>query len=128
MPGKTKDELLLDHNKDGIDRRGFLKCMARCRGLELSASCRAVYLSVTALVRYPRWEAKQWERVSVNAPGSGLHHYCADLACVLDPLACAASSRRILAKVPPALEAIALLLMGLPGHLDGFLSGVNGPG
>ena len=28
MPGKTKDELLLDHNKDGIDRRGLLKCMA----------------------------------------------------------------------------------------------------
>jgi hypothetical protein len=26
------------------------------------------------------------------------------------------------------LEAIALLLMGLTGHLDGFLSGVNGPG
>ena len=26
------------------------------------------------------------------------------------------------------LEAIAVLLMGLPGHLDGFLSGVNGPG
>jgi 3',5'-cyclic-AMP phosphodiesterase len=28
MAGKTKDELLHDHNKDGIDRRGFLKCMA----------------------------------------------------------------------------------------------------
>ena len=26
------------------------------------------------------------------------------------------------------LEAIAVLLMGLPGHLYGFLSGVNGPG
>ena len=28
MAGKTKDELLHDHSKDGIDRRGFLKCMA----------------------------------------------------------------------------------------------------
>src|SRR6059058_3007274 len=25
---KKKDELLHDHNHDGIDRRGFLKCMA----------------------------------------------------------------------------------------------------
>jgi len=25
---KTKDEILHDHNKDGIDRRGFLQCMA----------------------------------------------------------------------------------------------------
>lgn len=28
MAGQTKDELLYDHNNDGIDRRGFLKCMA----------------------------------------------------------------------------------------------------
>lgn len=28
MPDKPKDEILYDHNKDGIDRRGFLKCMA----------------------------------------------------------------------------------------------------
>src|SRR5260370_24123951 len=28
MAGKKKDELLHDHNNDGIDRRGFLKCMA----------------------------------------------------------------------------------------------------
>jgi 3',5'-cyclic AMP phosphodiesterase CpdA len=28
MPGKPKDEILHDHNQDGIDRRGFLKCMA----------------------------------------------------------------------------------------------------
>lgn len=28
MVAKTKDELLIDHNHDGIDRRGFLKCMA----------------------------------------------------------------------------------------------------
>jgi Icc protein len=28
MSGKKKDELLHDHNHDGIDRRGFLKCMA----------------------------------------------------------------------------------------------------
>ena len=28
MAEKTKDELLHDHNNDGIDRRGFLKCMA----------------------------------------------------------------------------------------------------
>ncbi len=24
-----KDEIIHDHNHDGIDRRGFLKCMAR---------------------------------------------------------------------------------------------------
>ena len=28
MPEKKKDELLHDHNHDGVDRRGFLKCMA----------------------------------------------------------------------------------------------------
>ena len=28
MTSKTRDELLHDHNHDGIDRRGFLKCMA----------------------------------------------------------------------------------------------------
>jgi 3',5'-cyclic-AMP phosphodiesterase len=28
MPDKAKDEILHDHNHDGIDRRGFLKCMA----------------------------------------------------------------------------------------------------
>jgi 3',5'-cyclic-AMP phosphodiesterase len=28
MADKTKDELLQDHNNDGINRRGFLKCMA----------------------------------------------------------------------------------------------------
>src|SRR6266852_581063 len=27
MAGKMKDEILHDHNHDGIDRRGFLKCM-----------------------------------------------------------------------------------------------------
>ena len=28
MTDKTKDEILHDHNQDGVDRRGFLKCMA----------------------------------------------------------------------------------------------------
>ena len=28
MAGTVKDEILHDHNDDGIDRRGFLKCMA----------------------------------------------------------------------------------------------------
>src|SRR5690349_22699987 len=28
MAGKPVDEILHDHNHDGIDRRGFLKCMA----------------------------------------------------------------------------------------------------
>ena len=28
MAGKMRDEILHDHNPDGIDRRGFLKCMA----------------------------------------------------------------------------------------------------
>jgi 3',5'-cyclic-AMP phosphodiesterase len=28
MPQKNKDEILWNHNQDGIDRRGFLKCMA----------------------------------------------------------------------------------------------------
>src|SRR5258708_5652868 len=28
MAGKGEDEILYDHNHDGIDRRGFLKCMA----------------------------------------------------------------------------------------------------
>src|SRR5258705_11112998 len=28
MTDKKTDEILYDHNQDGIDRRGFLKCMA----------------------------------------------------------------------------------------------------
>jgi Icc protein len=28
MARNTKDEILHDHNHDGVDRRGFLKCMA----------------------------------------------------------------------------------------------------
>jgi 3',5'-cyclic-AMP phosphodiesterase len=28
MTAASKDEILFDHNRDGIDRRGFLKCMA----------------------------------------------------------------------------------------------------
>ena len=28
MSDKPKDEIVHDHNHDGIDRRGFLKCMA----------------------------------------------------------------------------------------------------
>src|SRR3979411_3202966 len=28
MAAKKKDEILHDHNHDGVDRRGFLKCMA----------------------------------------------------------------------------------------------------
>ena len=28
MVKKVRDELVYDHNHDGIDRRGFLKCMA----------------------------------------------------------------------------------------------------
>ena len=28
MPRKKNDEIIFDHNNDGIDRRGFLKCMA----------------------------------------------------------------------------------------------------
>src|SRR5260370_42235672 len=28
MTKKVKDEILHDHNADGVDRRGFLKCMA----------------------------------------------------------------------------------------------------
>jgi 3',5'-cyclic-AMP phosphodiesterase len=28
MSEKKKDELLHDHNNDGVNRRGFLKCMA----------------------------------------------------------------------------------------------------
>jgi 3',5'-cyclic AMP phosphodiesterase CpdA len=28
MAEKTKDEILYDHNNDGVDRRGFLKCMS----------------------------------------------------------------------------------------------------
>src|SRR5579863_5357698 len=28
MSEKNKDELLIDHNHDGVNRRGFLKCMA----------------------------------------------------------------------------------------------------
>ena len=28
MGEKPKDEILHDHNNDGVDRRGFLKCMA----------------------------------------------------------------------------------------------------
>ena len=28
LSGNTQNELVYDHNHDGVDRRGFLKCMA----------------------------------------------------------------------------------------------------
>src|ERR1700676_1592135 len=31
MTKRMKDELVHDHNNDGVDRRGFLKCMAWAR-------------------------------------------------------------------------------------------------
>jgi hypothetical protein len=40
----------------------------------------------------------------------------------------AANSGTTFAAVQPVIETIAVLVVGLTGHLGGFLSGVNGPG
>jgi len=39
----------------------------------------------------------------------------------------AANSGTTFAAVQPVIETIAVLVVGLTGHLGGFLSGVNGP-
>ena len=55
-----------------------------------------------------------------------MHIERVDLVGVLDPLARAPASGKIFAKYRLPIEALALLIVGLTGHLGGFLSGVNG--
>jgi len=44
------------------------------------------------------------------------------------PLSCATPSEESLQKYRLPIEAVAVFVVGLTGHLGGFLSGVNGPG
>ena len=73
-------------------------------------------------------EGQTAEGHSAAAPGPGLRLERADLARVLDPLAGAAPSGGVFANYRLPFEAFAVLLVGLTGHLGGFLTGVNGPG
>ena len=58
MPGKTKDELLHDHNHDGVDRRGFLKCMAWA-GTGAFWVLRGGVLNSYSLSRMPEMSSKE---------------------------------------------------------------------
>jgi 3',5'-cyclic-AMP phosphodiesterase len=56
IAGKKKDEIIYDHNHDGIDRRGFLKCMAWA-GTGAFCVMRGGVLTSYALSRMPEMEA-----------------------------------------------------------------------
>ncbi len=58
MAGKAKDEILYDHNHDGIDRRGFLKCMAWAGTGALCVMSGGVLKSYS-LSRLPELSAKE---------------------------------------------------------------------
>src|SRR5437773_11726485 len=58
MAGKAKDEILYDHNHDGIDRRGFLKCMAWA-GTGALCVMSGGGLKSYSLSRLPRMSAKE---------------------------------------------------------------------
>ncbi len=58
MAGKLKDEILYDHNHDGIDRRGFLKCMAWAGTGALCVMSGGVLKSYS-LSRLPELSAKE---------------------------------------------------------------------
>ena len=55
------------------------------------------------------------QRDSVDAPRSGLRIECIDLVCVVDPLARAAPSREVLAKLPPADRSACRVARGVDG-------------
>jgi Icc protein len=58
MSGKKNDEIIHDHNNDGIDRRGFLKCMAWV-GTGTFCVIQGGVLRSYALSRLPRMTAKE---------------------------------------------------------------------
>src|SRR5712664_2428398 len=58
MTGKVKDEIWHDHNQDGIDRRGFLKCMAWAGTGALCVMSGGVLKSYS-LSRLPELSAKE---------------------------------------------------------------------
>src|SRR5437016_12730014 len=57
MSAKKKDEIIYDHNNDGIDRRGFLKCMAWA-GTGAFCVIQGGVLKSYALSRMPETNAK----------------------------------------------------------------------
>src|SRR5947207_13714099 len=58
MAGKGKDEIQYDHNHDGIDRRGFLKCMAWA-GTGALCVMRGGVLKSDRLSRLPEMSSKE---------------------------------------------------------------------
>jgi plastocyanin len=50
MGEKTKDEILHDHSKDGVDRRGFLKCMALRRVVSVAGLAAVVMVAMALLL------------------------------------------------------------------------------
>jgi Icc protein len=57
MSEKKRDEILHDHNNDGVDRRGFLKCMAWA-GTGALCVMQGGVLKSFSLSRLPEWGAK----------------------------------------------------------------------
>jgi Icc protein len=57
MSEKKRDEILHDHNNDGVDRRGFLKCMAWA-GTGALCVVQGGVLKSFSLSRLPEWGSK----------------------------------------------------------------------
>src|ERR1700685_2936001 len=57
MSEKKRDEILHDHNNDGVDRRGFLKCMAWA-GTGALCVVQGGVLKSFSLSRIPEWGGK----------------------------------------------------------------------
>src|SRR5207253_10405733 len=58
MAGTVKDGIMHDHSHDGIDRRGFLKCMA-CAGTGAPCVMRGGVLKSYSLSRLPGLSPKE---------------------------------------------------------------------
>ncbi len=62
MSQTKKDELLSDHNHDGIDRRGFLKCMAWAGTGALCVMQGGVLKSYSLSRMADEWTPRRWRR------------------------------------------------------------------
>ena len=68
------------------------------------------------------------EKHPFDASGDGLRIERADLGGLIHPHASPTETREVLPRYRLPIEAVAVVIVALTGHLGGFLSGVNGPG
>jgi uncharacterized membrane protein len=114
----------------------FLAEWTKCRTLAAAAHFNLLVAAVSTVpVVVSGLAAWQWALEGQKLKGILLMHLV--LGCISSVLICQVSwihwrgRRRAEGSLPKyrlPIEAIAVLLVGVTGHLGGFLSGVNGPG